>query len=275
MDAKAVRNCIEHAISFPTIPGIARKGIELVSNPDTSLLEMGAFIAHDSALASRLLKMVNSVVFGFPRRISSVNQALLLLGLNAVQGIVWNLTVFDLMKHTMAGLWEHSAGCAIASRLIAREKGFEDPQDFAVYGLLHDVGKTILLVRWPKIYAKALNEAKLEDTSIRAMELAHFGVDHATAGAWLAEQWKLPKSLIEVVKYHHAPGRAKEAKMETAIAHVADILVRGRGFGFAGDTDVPPVDSDAWKLLELSERDLRFILSELESLMEQAEELTL
>ena len=274
VDAAAVRKNIEEITRGVTVSGVARRALELASNPDTSLLEIGAFISRDPELATRVLKTINSVIYGFPRRISSVNQALLLLGLNAVRGVLWNLTVFDLMKNTMVGLWEHSAGCAIVSRLIAKRKGFKDPEDASLYGLLHDMGKTIFALRWPKLYAQALSDAKTTDAPIRDMETVHFNVTHAIAGAWLAGQWSFPTTLVEVIKYHHAPQRAKEGRRETAIAHVADIIVRARGFGFAGDIYVPAVDPGAWELLGLSDGDLRDILSEMEDLMEEAEALT-
>jgi HD-like signal output (HDOD) protein len=268
-----VRNSIEQVITFPTISGIVLKATDLAGNPDTSLLEMSEFIARDAALVTRLLKTINSVIYGFPRRISSVIEALLLLGLNAVPGLLLNLTIFDLMKGTMVGLWEHSAGCAIASRLIARKKGIKDPEEASIYGLLHDVGKTILLVRWPKLYARTLEDAKANDASIRAMETKYFGVDHTMAGSWLAAQCRLPGKFVEVIKYHHAPQLAVDARAETAIAHLADIIIRARGFGFAGDDNVPAVDPVTWELISLSELDLRDVLAEMEDLLEEVEEL--
>jgi putative nucleotidyltransferase with HDIG domain len=275
MDTRELRNSIEQVINSPTISGVARRAMELASSSDTSLLDLGAFIARDGAIVTRVLKTVNSVIYGIPRRISSPTEAVLFLGLDAVRGLLLHLTVFDLMKETMVGLWEHSAGCAIASRLIARMKGFKDPEEAAIYGLLHDVGKTILLIRQPQVYARALEDAKVTHASIRAMETEYFGVNHATAGAWLIKQWRFPRKLVEVIKYHHAPQLAKGARLETAIAHLADILVRGRGFGFAGDHEVPPVDPLAWALIGLSKSDLRDVLKEMEDLLEEAEELTL
>jgi HD-like signal output (HDOD) protein len=270
---ESFRHSIEQMGSLPTVSGIARRAIDLASSPDTSLLEMGAFIARDAALVTRLLKTINSVIYGFPRRISSVNEALLLLGLDAVSGLVLNLTVFDLMKETMEGLWEHSAGCAIASRLVARKKGIKDPEEYSIYGLFHDIGKTALLVRWPKMYARAIEEAKVRDASIRAMEMEHVGFSHATAGSWLAKQWRFPRKFVEVIMYHHEPQLAVDAKAETAITHLADIIIRSRGFGFAGDESVPAVDPVAWELIGLSKLDLRELLTEMEDLLEEAQEL--
>ncbi len=168
---------------------------------------MSAFVARDAAIVSRLLKTVNSVIYGIPRRISSPKEALLLLGLDAVRGFLLHLTVFDLMKETMLGLWEHSAGCAIASRLIARKKGIRDPESASICGLVHDLGKTILMIQRPDVYAKAMEDAKLRGASIRAMETEQFGVNHATAGSWLLKQWRFPRKFVEVMRYHHAPPR--------------------------------------------------------------------
>ncbi len=272
MDAAVVRNSIERASTLTTIPAVAREALELVGNPRTSLANISDFIARDPSLASRLLKMVNSVIYGFPQRITSVNQAVLLLGLNVVRGLLVNVTVFDLMKKTMVGLWEHSAGAAVVSRLIAKKKGLRDAEEAATYGLLHDLGKSLLLLAWPKIYARALKETHDLETSIRSSELEHFGVDHAAAGSWAAQQWNFPLRLVEVIRYHHTPQLAKNARTETAIAHLANVIVRGRGFGFGGDAGVPPVDPAAWELIGLSERDLREILEEMENLLEEVEE---
>ncbi len=273
MDATTVRNKIER-VSPVTIPGVAREALSLVANPRTSLADIGAFIARDPSLALRVLKMVNSVIYGFPQRISSLSQAVLLLGLNAVRGILLSATVVDLMKKTMVGLWEHSAGTAIVSRLIAKKRGFRDAEEASTYGLLHDIGKSILLLQWPNIYATALREANERGVHIKGTEVEQFGVDHTAAGSWVVQKWNLPTKLVEVIRYHHTPQVAKEAKAETAIAHLADIIIRGRGFGFAGDIEVPPVDIAAWDLIGLSESDLREVLKEMEDLLVEAEELT-
>jgi HD-like signal output (HDOD) protein len=274
VDARTVKSSIEQMVSCPTISGISRRAMGLANGPDTSLIEMSSFIGRDTALVTRLLKTINSAIYGFSRRISSVNEALLLLGLDTVRGLFLNLAVFDLMEETMVGLWEHSAGCAIVSRLIAKKKGIKDPEEVSIYGLLHDVGKTTLMIRYPRMYRRALDDAQSEGTSIRAVETERFGVDHAVTGSWLVKQWRLSRKLVEAIRYHHTPQLAMDARVETAIIHLADIIVRGRGFGFTGDDYVPAVDPVAWKLVGLSKSDLRDILDEMEDLLDEAEEFT-
>ncbi len=122
MDLKTLKDRIESVHALATIPSVATRLIELVSDPTVSLTEISRFISGDPVLATKVLRMVNSPVYGFPGRVSSVNQAVLLLGLNVVKGLLFGVTVFDLMQKTMIGLWERSLGCAIVSRLGREEE---------------------------------------------------------------------------------------------------------------------------------------------------------
>ena len=128
MDLKTLKDRIESIQTLATIPAVAKHVLELLGDPTVSLAEISRFISQDPVLTSRVLRMVNSPIYGFPGRISSVNQAVLLLGLNVVRGLLFGVTVFDLMQQTMIGLWEHSMGCAILSRLMAAKKGLKDPE---------------------------------------------------------------------------------------------------------------------------------------------------
>src|SRR5208283_2837819 len=123
LDLQTVKNRIESVNTLATIPTVASRLMELVSDPSVSVTEISQFISGDPVLTTKTLRMVSSPVYGFPGRISSVNQAVLLLGINVVKGLLIGVTVFDLMQQAMIGLWEHSLGCAILSRLIAKKKG--------------------------------------------------------------------------------------------------------------------------------------------------------
>ena len=144
-----VKNRIEGVNTLATIPTVANRLMELVSDPTVSVTEISQFILGDPVLTTKILRMVNSPVYGFPGRISSVNQAVLLLGINVVKGLLIGVTVFDLMQQAMIGLWEHSLGCAILARLIAKKKGLKEPEEMSVYGLVHDIGKVILALQFP------------------------------------------------------------------------------------------------------------------------------
>src|SRR5512133_1184649 len=136
MDVRRVREKIESVMALPTIPKVLNKLLGVIENPRVSLNEISNFIAGDPALTTKVLRMVNSPVYGFPGRISSVNQAVILLGLTVVKGLLLGVSVFDLMQKTMIGLWEHSIGTAIFARIIAVRKGHKEPDELSVDGLL-------------------------------------------------------------------------------------------------------------------------------------------
>ncbi len=275
MDIQALRSQIERIDTLPTIPSVLRKLLGVIENPRISLNEIGSFISNDPVLTSRVLKVVNSPVYGFPGRISSVSQALILLGLNVVKGMLLGVSVFEAMQKTMVGLWEHSLGCAVTARIIAKKKELKEPEEVSVAALLHDIGKVVLGLKFPDEYKKIMSDAETKDIFIFDSEKNYFGINHADAGAWIAQKWNFPRSLVEVIEYHHKPHLSKNVAMQTAIVHLSDILIRAKGFGFAGDNSVPAINNAAWQMLNLSEADVKDILDEMEDSLSQAEDFLL
>jgi putative nucleotidyltransferase with HDIG domain len=270
-EPRLLRAQIEQIDTLPTIPAVLRKLLKLIENPKVSLTEVGSFIQSDPVLTSRVLKMVNSPIYGFPGRISAVQQALILLGLNVVRGLLLGVSVFEVMQKSMVGLWEHSLGCAVSSRIIAKKLGLTEPEEISIAGLLHDIGKVVMILRYKEDYDKVLKETEARDLFIAESEKEVFGITHADAGSWIARKWNFPLSLVEVIDYHHKPHLSKTLPTQTAIVHLGDILTRSVGFGFSGDLHVPAVNPAAWELLGLSESDLREILDEMDSAFGEAE----
>jgi putative nucleotidyltransferase with HDIG domain len=271
MDPKLLRSQIEGIDTLPTIPSVLRKLLVVIENPKISLTEIGNFISNDPVLTSRVLKMVNSPIYGFPGRISSVQQSLILLGLNVVRGLLLGVSVFEVMQKSMVGLWEHSLGCAVAARIIAKKKNVPEPEEVSVAALLHDIGKVVMILRFKEEYDKVMKEAEAEDMLIMDAERKVFGITHADSGSWIAKKWNFPLSLVEVIEYHHRPGLTKGMPINSAIVHMADILTRAVGFGFAGDNHVPAVNSGAWDMLGLKDADLREIIDEMDRTLSEAD----
>ena len=275
LDIQSLRDRVERINTLPTIPSVLKKLLGVIENPRISLSEISNFISNDPALATKVLKMVNSPVYGFPGRISSVSQAVILLGLNVVKGLLLGVSVFDLMQKSMIGLWEHSIGCAVMARIIAKKKQFKEPEEVSVGGLLHDIGKVILILQFPDDYQKAMSEAEKTNITIAEAERNFFAANHASAGAWVARKWSFPRNLTDMIECHHRPHLAKNAPFQTAVVHLSDVLLRGRGFGFAGDNKVPAVNPATWEKLQLSKEDILDVLSESEDALEMTKDLVL
>jgi putative nucleotidyltransferase with HDIG domain len=250
--------------NLPTVPGIVAKIARMVENPETSAAEVGRLISQDQVLSAKVLRMANSAFFGMSRKISSISQALVILGFEVVKGLVLTSSVFDMIQKSMAGLWEHSIGCAAASGAVATLLGRADAEEILVAGLLHDLGKVVLALNLPEEMSLVQEKVARGDVLFYEAENEVLDFDHSELGQWLAEHWNLPESLAEPMRLHHRPEKAVLKPECTAIVHIADIIVRAKGFGNAGDDLVPPVSMAAWEMLGLRRTDFLPILEMLE-----------
>ncbi len=262
--ALEIRKEIEGLSSLPTIPPVVTRLLEIVDSEEISIKEIGDVISRDQVLSARVLKIVNSPIYGFPGRISSVSQALMLIGLSAIKGMLLGVSIFEIMQKTMVGLWEHSIGAAAAARLIASRAGLKDVEEASVAGLIHDIGKVVLGIRYTEEYRAVLERTGEEQRYVIELERDVFGVTHAQAGGWIAQKWNFPVNLVEAIGYHHKPALSREAGRLVSVVHLSDAVVKMMGFGFSGDPYLHPVERKAWELLGLTEEDLREVLSEME-----------
>ena len=263
-DKTQTKRQVKRIKNLPTLPGIVQKISRMVENPDTTPADVGRLISQDQVLSAKVLRMANSAFFGMPRKISSITQALIILGFDVIKGLVLSSSVFDMMKKGMEGLWEHSIGCAAASGVIAHMLNRKDAEEVLVAGLLHDLGKVVLSLQLPDDTARITAICKEQGISFYEAEKQILDFNHSDVGQWLAEHWNLPDNLSEPMRFHHHPERARMAPEQTAIVHLANIIVRARGFGFSGDVFVPPLSLHAWDMLRLKPQDFDTILDQLE-----------
>jgi len=273
-DRMAAKREVKRIKNLPTVPGIVSKISRLVENPETSAAEVGRLITQDQVLSAKVLRMANSAFFGMSRKISSIAQALMILGFDVVKGLVLTSSVFDMIQKSMAGLWEHSIGCAAASGAVAATLGRDDAEEILVAGLLHDLGKVVLALNMPDEMKLIKDKVDADKILFYEAETAIMDFHHGEIGQWLAEHWNLPENLAEPMRLHHNPERAVLYPECTAIVHVADAIIRGWGFGYAGDPWVPPISMAAWEMLKLKPADLPEILNILEPKLANLSELT-
>ncbi|MCX7723819.1 MAG: HDOD domain-containing protein [Thermodesulfovibrio sp.] len=264
MNIQEVLARVEKIETLPTIPPILRKILSVIEDPKVSLQKITEFVSSDPTLTARILKMVNSPVYGFPGRISSVSHAMVILGLNAVRGLLLGVSVFELMQKHMIGLWEHSLSTAIFARIIAIRKQMQYPEEISIGGLLHDIGKVILIIAFKDEYLKLIESVKDQENFLYDIERQYFGITHAEIGGIVAKKWNFPLKLIEPMMYHHRPQLAEKFQTETAIVHISNILSLARGVGYSGEIFVPSVHPFAWEILNLNEGELLEIFKEAE-----------
>ncbi len=254
---------IEQVGELPTLPHVVQKLASMIGRPNVSAEEIGSLIEKDQVLSAKVLRLANSPFYGFPSRIASVAHAVVVLGLSVVKGLTLCATAFDMMKNAgMNDLWRHSLGVAITAHILGAKAGMKNPEEVFVGGLLHDIGKVVLYVKWPDVGQQITAATAQTSRSLMETEQALFDVTHADVGGWLATAWHLPTSLREPILHHHAPSAAHDAQIQTAIVHVADVLVKGLACGNPGDDLVPPLSRQAWDLVGLDAQSLAQCLAQ-------------
>lgn len=260
---KEVKRKLRKMEGLPTLPPIVQKLNTMIEDEKVSLSQIAEVIEKDQVITSKILRLANSAFYGFPKRISTVKNALMLLGLNVVKILITTLSIFEILHREDVGLWEHSIGVAACCKIIAEKLGLKDPQEIATAGLLHDLGRVIEKVGFPEEYSKIIELIKDGKDPLQAEEEV-LGINHAEIGASLMRLWNLPDRLIEAVEAHHDLKRAKEFKKEASVVHISDILIHARGYGETPYQRVPPLDDRCLKNLKIDFPFLKDVLFKLE-----------
>jgi HD-like signal output (HDOD) protein len=265
-----LRRQVARLKAVPTLPKVMERVVAALEDPDVDFERVADLIEIDQALTSQILRLANSAFYSVQGAVSRVSQALVVLGAVVSRSVLLSTTVLDVRRVALTGFWEHSLGCAVAAGALARATGRGQPEEVAAAGLLHDLGKVILYKDLPDAFEEIVARAAAEGRSFRDVERTLLGVDHGEIASWLMEKWRFPPCLAEPIAFHHQPARAMVAKDETALVHVANVLVRGLGYGSGGDPLVPHVDPQAWARLELTPALMDRVLSGFDADLDQA-----
>lgn len=201
---KELENTLLHCRNLPSPPGVALRIIELAQDPNATLGDTAQVISTDPALSARLLRVANSPLYATRRRVGTLAQAMTMLGVNATLSLALG---FSLM-HGLRGrngtaelqeqIWRRSVLAALAARILGQQVGVGRTETLMLAGLLQDIGRLALLQTLSEGYAALCGQAA-DNNTLRTLEQAAYGGDHAEIGAWLAGQWNLPDYLIEAI----------------------------------------------------------------------------
>ena len=241
------------AANLPTLPVVLQEAMALMNGTRTNMQKVAAVISRDQVLSAKVLKMVNSPVYGFPGRISSIQNALVLLGFNVIRGLIISTVVFDNMSKVMTGLWQHSLACSTACREIVVGLRLKNVEEFTLAGLLHDFGKVITAIQMPEAQQDIESSVSTDDMLYYDAEKKLLGFAHPHINSWVADHWMLPPSLKAAMAYHHSPMNASSHKTLVCVVHVADFMVRLFESGSGGDSNVPLLDPMALKHLDIDQ----------------------
>ena len=239
--------------NLPALPVVLQEAMALMEGTRTNMQKVAAVISRDQVLSAKVLKMVNSPVYGFPGRISSIQNALVLLGFNVIRGLIISTVIFENMSQSQKKLWQHSLACSVACREIVVGLKLKNVEEFTLAGLLHDFGKVITATQMPEAQKDIDSLVLSKDILYYDAEKELLGFTHAQINAWLADHWKLPVSLKMAMTFHHNPMAASNHKTLVSVVHLADFLVRLFESGSGGDDNVPLLDPMVLKHLEIDQ----------------------
>jgi HD-like signal output (HDOD) protein len=228
-----------------------------LASPECSLASVAEAIGKDPDLTARLLKLGNSSFYGFASRLTTVNEAISLIGIQQAQDLIQISSIIEQFAGiapdfvNMESFWRHSLACGIAARLLAMEKRLPKPDKFFVAGLLHDVGRLVLFSQAPHAAKRIFETYHAERLLLREAEMRVLGFDHQQVGEALLRVWQYPAPLVQAIAFHHKPVVGDMVSIEAAIVHLADHLVNALQIGTSGERFVPPLQRAAWESLRL------------------------
>jgi len=274
MDRVHLKRVTESMVALPTLPLVASRLLESLADPDAaSSEEIGAVIALDPSLTARTLKLANSDFYGFPRKVGTVDLAVVVLGSDTIRDLVLSAAVFQTLDPTwkaLAGLWSHSLACGVAARALADRCRYRlDGEAFAA-GVLHDIGKVALCQSYPEQFEAAVALAREQGISMVEAERGVLGSDHAEVGGWLAERWGLPGDLVEAIACHHRPEQARLNPELTSLVAIADWLAGRTGNSWPPEAKAGSVSQFAWECVGVGEIEREALLEDLVPFVQRA-----
>jgi len=249
---------LEAVDTMPSIPATLEPLLRYLSLPVDQLetQKVVDMISHDKSLTVQCLHLANSPLFCRWHAVDSLRGAVVALGLGRMKEVALACSFMKMLPKQIGGIdpvifWEHSLGCALVSRHLARKLNLPSADKAYLAGLLHDIGIIANVVTLPQEFGEALVLARTREIPLHEAELEIMGVTHAESGGILAARWRLAPELVAVISYHHTPERATEHRGLVALVGIADLLCRMRnlGYGYAERRLVDLIEEKAFSVL--------------------------
>jgi putative nucleotidyltransferase with HDIG domain len=218
--------------NLPSVPVIMMEVTKMLSSYKTSANELGRVISRDQALVAKILSVANSPLYGLPRRVSTIEFAIVILGFDHIKNIVIALSMIEAFKNkddknwNRKRYWQHSVLTAVAAKRIADDLGIIKSGEAFTAGLLHDLGISVIQRYFNLEFARISKMVREKEATYIEAEDKVLGITHCEVGKYLLERWNLPQSLGDAVLYHHKPSAATDNQVLASIIHLADYMTQ-------------------------------------------------
>jgi putative nucleotidyltransferase with HDIG domain len=254
--------------NLPTLSTVVMDLLNSVDEEDIDIGTLARKVSHDQALTAKTLRFANSSFFGSQSKVSTIQQAISLLGVRSVRHLITATALAGHFPDSACvgfdgrAFWRHAIATAVCCKVLAMHLHLN--QDFAfTAGLLHDIGRLVLVSRFPQQYASVIAARAEADCNLLDAERAILGTDHVEVGRALAAHWNFSETIQKAIAGHHAPETFGNASI-ASIVHVANSIVQALDLGGAEDDLVAPVSMVAWTGLGMQENEYARIFRETE-----------
>ena len=264
MNVQKAKDLIDGISDLPTLPFVVSKMLEVVGDSRSAARDLGQVISMDQTLTAKVLRLGNSSFYGFRGQISTISHAVVMLGFNVIKSLALGLSVVKIMGNMKQNkefdheaFWEHSLGCAVCARWLAKRTGYDPPEEAMVAGMMHDIGKILLSEYAAESFGKAARIASEEGGLLVEAEEQILDFDHTLVGMLLAKRWNLPEPLCDGIRFHHKtwPDKGSPLSDIAFLVHLSDLYCKEQRIGFGGDRHLPEGYEKLWQKLGLNKQD--------------------
>lgn len=248
---------VKHETELASFPDIYFRIRDVLEDDSASADRIASVVGTDLSLSAKLLKLVNSPLYGFPQTIESISRAVALVGAKELSTLALGISAINYFKDIppelidMKLFWRHSIACGIFGKILAETQTGLQSERFFTAGLLHDVGRLIMFKKLPYASAEAMLFARENSIPLVEAELSTLDFSHTDISQPLLKEWEFPEGLSNMVNYHHNPMEFPNP-LEPSIIHVADNLANMVGISWGGMYVMPGIDEEAWDLLGIT-----------------------
>jgi putative nucleotidyltransferase with HDIG domain len=224
----AMLNRIE---SLPVIPAVAMQVYQLSIDPESETEDVQKVLSTDPGLAVKILKLVNSPFYGLGRKVDSIREGIVVLGMEEIAQLAFGLSLAGSFSGVgikgmidPVSLRRHAVEVALTGRFLCEDLTDDDFKGAFTACVLHDIGKLFLIQNFPELYKRVMLLAREMQLPVYAAEEDIFDLNHGVVGGIIAKKWNLPDSLVQAISFHHYPPDASEYQELAAIVGFADCL---------------------------------------------------
>ncbi len=245
---RIARSMIEDTSALMSPPDVCLKVNELLSDDRTQIEDIAGVVIRDPSLTTKVMRLANSAFYGLSQKVDTVSRAVMLLGMREMQKMVCAIAAVETFSKMSSALtnmnsfWRHGVYTGLVAQSLAKRARVLHPERLFVAGVMHDIGTLLINQRFPELANDIIRDANGSEDELFRLENDRFGFDHAYLAALMLENWQLPQTLVDAIRWHHLPAKATHAGVEAAILKVADTVANYSGTGSFSET-VNPTDA--------------------------------